>query len=99
MAKKIWKDEYVYKRLLEILDAYWLEEADEAAVNIMLHFRHKDGQTQDKYLTWRNPNMQGGVNWDISHHVRTARQLQEMSIDDKLLEEIKTFYEIGKEEQ
>lgn len=95
MAKKIWKDEYVYKRLLEILDAYWLTEPNEAAVNIMLHFRHRDGQTQEKVLTWRNPNMQDGINWDISRHMRTARELCEMSEDELLLEEIKKFYEIG----
>ena len=95
MAKKIWKDEYIYKRLLEILDAYWLEEPDEAAVNIMLHFRHKDGQTQDKYLTWRNPNMQGEPNGSSIIPVVTARELQEMEEDALLLDEIKKFYEIG----
>jgi len=95
MAKKFWKDSYVYKRLLEILDAYWLEEPDEAAVNIILHFRHKDGRTQDKSLYWRNPNMQPGVNWDISHPIWTAKQLLETPLDDILLEEIKKFYEIG----
>ena len=95
MTKKIWKDEYEYKRLLEILDAYWLEEPDEAAVNIMLHFRHKDGQTQDKYLTWRNPNMRGKPNGSSILSPVTARELQETSEDTLLLDEIKKFYEIG----
>ena len=45
MTKKIWKDEYEYKRLLEILDAYWLTEPDEERVHILLHFRHKNGET------------------------------------------------------
>ena len=89
MAEKVWKDEYVYKRLIEILDAYWLEEPDEAAVNILLHFRKKDGQTQNKRLCWRNPNTENSLNWDISGRPQIR------SADEILLEEIKTFYEIS----
>ena len=95
MTKKIWKDEYEYKRLLEILDAYWLTEPDEERVHILLHFRHKNGETQDKSLVWQNPNTRGKPNGSSTLSVVTARELLEMDENTLLLDEIKKFYEIG----
>lgn len=56
--KRHWEDSSAYKRLLEILDDYWLTVEDEQLVEIEMHFEKADGQTQDKKLTWVNPNME-----------------------------------------
>ena len=55
--KQYWKNEYEYKRVLEILEDYWLTEKDEAYVRIQLDFAHRDGQTQGKCIRWYNPNL------------------------------------------
>ena len=52
---KHWKNEYEYQRILEILEAYWLEEPEEEQVTIDMHFLKSDGQEQHKHITWRNP--------------------------------------------
>ncbi len=53
--KKYFKDSYEYKRILEILDDYWLTEPDEKSVEVRMHFEHSDGQQQDKFISWENP--------------------------------------------
>lgn len=60
--KKHWEDSYAYKRLMEILDDYWLSVEDEQLVEIEMHFEKADGQTQDKKLIWRNPNRRSDEN-------------------------------------
>lgn len=54
MSKKIWKNEYEYKRILEILNDYWLTEKDEDTVVVKMYFKHKDGRTQMKHIDWHN---------------------------------------------
>lgn len=59
MAKQLkrpWKDCYAYKRILEILDDYWLTEPDEAVVCVKMMFRHPTQGHQIKEIWWRNPN-------------------------------------------
>lgn len=55
-VKKYWKNEYDYKRILEILDDYWLTEKDEEYVEVTVYFRHSNGQEQEKCIRWWNPN-------------------------------------------
>lgn len=57
LRPKQWNNSYEYKRILEILDEYWISQADEAEVEITMHFLHRNGETQDKRIIWRNPNI------------------------------------------
>lgn len=52
-----WKNSYEYKRVLEILDDYWLSEPEEVSVRIEMHFEHADGLKQDKVIEWHNPSL------------------------------------------
>ena len=54
MIKKVWKNEYEYKRILEILNDYWLTEKDEDTVVVKMYFKHKDGRKQMKHIDWHN---------------------------------------------
>lgn len=44
-----------YKRLMEILEDYWLTQPDEAHVRIDLTFVKGNGEVQVKHLYWDNP--------------------------------------------
>jgi len=55
---KHWKNEYAYQRILEILEAYWLEEPEEMEVVVDMHFLKANGETQDKHIVWRNQKYQ-----------------------------------------
>lgn len=54
MSRKYHKNEWKYKRILEILDDYWLTEKDEEYVEVAMYFRKHDGQEQAKHITWLN---------------------------------------------
>ena len=54
--KKPWKDSYEYKRILEILDTYWLCEAEEFRVRVQMDFVKANGEVQGKCIIWQNPN-------------------------------------------
>lgn len=56
--KKYWKNTYEYRRILEILDDYWLTEPEEKEVSVQMHFVKANGETQDKLITWQNPSME-----------------------------------------
>ena len=49
-----WKDEYAYKRILEVLNDYWLSEKNEAGVRVEMRFVHRNGDTQVKNVSWFN---------------------------------------------
>lgn len=53
---KSWENEYSYRRLLEILKAYWLDNPDEYKVRICMDFMKADGQIQSKCIVWKNPH-------------------------------------------
>ncbi len=53
--KKYWKDSNEYKRIIEILDDYWLTEKDEKFVRVEMYFQHSNGEQQSKCITWHNP--------------------------------------------
>lgn len=44
-----------YRRIVQLLKSYWIEEPDEKRVEVTLHFEHIDGQTKDAWITWHNP--------------------------------------------
>ena len=55
----IWnrKQSSEYKRILEILEDYWLSEPDEERIAVEMHFYKADGQEQHKRITWINPRV------------------------------------------
>lgn len=55
--KKYWKNTVQYRRILEILDDYWLTEPEEDLVRIDMHFEKGD-ETQDKHIIWRRPSQE-----------------------------------------
>ena len=57
---RFWKGTYEYKRILEILDDYWLTEPNEESVEVTMLFIHSDGREQEKVIRWRNPNIPCG---------------------------------------
>lgn len=56
MPKLYWKNCWQYKRILEILEDYWLSESEEYKVRVRLDFIHTNGSTQSKDIWWKNPN-------------------------------------------
>lgn len=56
MPRKYWKDSLYYKRILEILNDYWLTEEEEFRVRVQMDFIKANGETQSKCITWQNPN-------------------------------------------
>ena len=54
--KKYWENQYEHIRIKEILDAYWLEEPDELLVHVKMYFQKANGETQEKTISWINPN-------------------------------------------
>ena len=63
--KRFWEDTWQYKRILEILNDYWLTQKDEEVVYIELQFRNKNGERQIKTLKWVNPEL-------VDEHFRNA---------------------------
>lgn len=52
-----WTDSWQYKRLMEVIEEYWLTQPEEARVEVDLHFLHQNGETQEKHIIWINPNL------------------------------------------
>ena len=44
--KMLWANSTHYKRIIEILEDYWLTQPDELAVVVSMDFIHADGQRQ-----------------------------------------------------
>lgn len=51
-----WKTTWQFRRILEILYFYWLDNPDEEYVKVHMQFQKMDGQRQEKTIVWRNPN-------------------------------------------
>lgn len=79
MSKYYWNDENKYKRILEILSDYWLSEENEEYVEVQMYFRHRDGQEQEKRITWRNPNFVWSSEFDfpLIHDLTTIKEYME----------------------
>ena len=80
MSKQYWNRTYEYQRILEILEDYWLTEADEDVVVVELHFKKADGQTQHKQIVWLNPNIPRKYGTEIKDI--SAKELLEMELPD-----------------
>lgn len=93
MSKKYWKDTYEYKRILEILDDYWLTERDEFKVRVTLDFIKGNGETQSKTICWWNPNLRDPDEKDPEETVKlitiTASDLLKMTSYELFLKEEK----------
>ena len=76
---RYWKNTPQYRRILEVLEDYWITEPDEAAVVVDIHFLHKTGAYQNKYITWLNPNIQWPV--DEVPEIVSADQMLDMVSD------------------
>ena len=50
--KSNWKQSREYKRILEILDDYWLSQPEEEKVVIEMYFKHQNGEEQHKTILW-----------------------------------------------
>lgn len=50
-----WENTTAYKKIMEILDDYWLCESNEKKVEVTLRFLHEDGRYQEKRIRWINP--------------------------------------------
>ena len=54
--ERYWQNTWQYKRILEILDDYWITEKDETFVQIVMHFAKGDKE-QHKTIAWFNPKL------------------------------------------
>lgn len=50
--KKYWDNTWQYRRIMEVLDDYWLTCEDEKKVVIDMYFENDRGETQTKHITW-----------------------------------------------
>lgn len=56
MSRKTnFKNSWQYKRILQILDDYWICQPDEKLVEVTMKFEHSNGETQRKCIVWENP--------------------------------------------
>ena len=55
VTKRYWQDSIQYKRILEILDDYWLTQSDEDFVEVNFFFK-RGNESQFKTIIWQNPN-------------------------------------------
>lgn len=74
MSKKYWANSPEYKRIIEVLDDYWLTEKDEYLVEIEMHFEKANGEYQSKWIRWINPDIEKGDDW-VPEHFRTIALL------------------------
>lgn len=54
MYKRERKQSPEYRRIIEVLDDYWLTVPDEELVVVEMHFYKADGQEQHKRISWKN---------------------------------------------
>lgn len=51
-----YKNSKEFRKILDILDDYWLSEPDELRVRVTMDFIHSNGETQTKRIVWQNPD-------------------------------------------
>lgn len=69
--RRFWKKSYEYKRILEILDDYWLTERNEFSVRVTMDFIRYDGSTQTKSIIWHNPFIKELIPKENKNNVKT----------------------------
>lgn len=62
----------IYKRILEVLNDYWLSEPKELAVEIRMDFLKSDGQHQTKQIRWLSDEV------SIGHYLPEPVSLKEL---------------------
>lgn len=50
-----WRKTWQYKRILEVLNDYWLTCPDEEFVEVKMYFRNERGEEQTKDIVWAKP--------------------------------------------
>jgi len=88
---KVWINEPEYRRVLEILNDYWITEPDEYAVIIDMQFRHRNGEYQHKRITWKNSDMP--MDRPPELEMFTALELMAMSKKELMAREEANDYE------
>lgn len=88
-VKRYWQKEYEYKRILEILDDYWLTAKDEARVMCEMHFLKSNGEFQKKQITWVNPNLNKCTSKDNNFELSTMDEFEESSKENTTKEKEK----------
>ena len=96
-ATRYWDGEYEYKRILEILDDYWITSEDEIRVNVEMQFLKGNGEFQKKCITWVNPQIKQADNQpkqieDLT--LPTMEDFEEAKEGENIMDEIVWF---GKE--
>ena len=75
---RYWASTNAYKRILEILEDYWITEPDEASVVVDIQLLHRNGEYQTKHIVWDNPT----INWPGEGDFRPVSAVE---ILDKML--------------
>lgn len=60
--KKTWQ----YKRILEVLNEYWINEPDEKKVIVDMSFEKENGETQHKHIVWTKELPKRKINFDYA---------------------------------
>lgn len=93
MSKKYWTGSWQYKRIMQILEDYWLTEEHEDLVDIrMLFIKGKEYQT--KQIRWIRPDTMPEEPTDLN----VTNLADVMSRIDKLKEDLTKFIEHESEE-
>lgn len=93
MNKKYWTDSWQYKRIMQILEDYWLTEEHEDLVDIrMLFIKGKEYQT--KQIRWTRPDVIPEDPTDLN----VTNIADVMSRINKLEEDLTKFIEHESEE-
>ena len=95
--RRWWKDTGQYKRILEILEDYWVTEKDEFRVRVSMDFIKANGETQTKQITWQNPNYYCETQPEsLEECVIDLSELVKMSDFELYQRDQKKFYHTGK---
>lgn len=93
MSKKYWINSWEYRRIMQILEDYWLTEEHEDLVDIRMLFI-KGNEYQTKQIRWIRPDTMSEEPTDLN-----ATNLADlMSRIDKLKEDLTKFIEHESEE-
>ena len=93
MSKKYWTDSWQYKRIMQILEDYWLTEEHEDLVDIRMLFI-KGEEYQAKQIRWTRPDAVPEDPTDLN----VTNLADVMSRINKLEEDLTKFIEHESEE-
>ena len=89
-----WRNTEQYRRMMELLDEYWLDDPSEAYVDAVFTFVNKDGQRRTAHVWWNNPSMAGWTQKAVDQKKNTLQRKFEMprGIGEWDAEDKKVFY-------